>query len=478
MKVKNGRDECQIFTPRDTVNYLLDQVGYVANLKGKKILENACGDGCILNVVVDRYIKDSIKNNVSLQNIKLGLEEDIFGIEIEAHHYATCLKNLNQTATKYEIHNVQWNLFCEDALRKTFDIKFDYVVGNPPYIRYKYLNKTDRLYIKEKFTVCQKGKFDYCYAFIEMSLISLNDSGKLAYLIPNSIFKNVFAQNLREFIKNSLVEVHDYTTKKIFDVITSSAIIVCDKAKNRKMIKYIDVANENKSYSIHKTKLTGKWIFENKNAENLNKKVKFSDYFHASVSIATLFNDAFVVTNYSDNGKYISTPDGYNIEKKILRETASPRSLSSGIKTKIIFPYFYKDGKLNRYDENDFLKYFPKASKYLNSNKNKLDERDSDKSSKWFEYGRSQALSHLNQEKLLTSTVVTKNVKIYTLTKECIPYSGIYITSKGIKPLDYAKKILESEDFYSYVQKIGINASGSSLRVTSKDINNYDFLEK
>lgn len=107
--------------------------------------------------------------------------------------------------------------------------------------------------------------------------------------------------------------------------------------------------------------------------------------------------------------------------------------------------------------------------------KGNLEKRKSDRSVNWYEYGRTQALAHLDQEKLLTSIVVTKTVKVYELKKECIPYSGIYIISKGDIKLDTAKKILESESFYQYVKSIGINASGSSVRITARDINNFEF---
>ena len=41
--------------------------------------------------------------------------------------------------------------------------------------------------------------------------------------------------------------------------------------------------------------------------------------------------------------------------------------------------------------------------------------------------------------------------------------------------LDFAKKILKSENFFEYVKNVGINISGSSLRVTSKDIEDFYF---
>lgn len=66
--------------------------------------------------------------------------------------------------------------------------------------------------------------------------------------------------------------------------------------------------------------------------------------------------------------------------------------------TKIIFPYYYSDGILKHYDEVTFKQKFPFAYAYLESKKEILDRRDADKNSKWFEFGRSQALTHINQK--------------------------------------------------------------------------------
>ena len=106
-------------------------------------------------------------------------------------------------------------------------------------------------------------------------------------------------------------------------------------------------------------------------------------------------------------------------------------------------------------------------------------ERDADSKAKWFEYGRSQALAHLNQKKLLLSTVVTNKVEIYELDAETIPYSGIYITVKDKNyDLNSAMQILSSSKFMEYVKNLGISVSGKSKRITCKDINNYEFMEE
>ena len=195
--------------------------------------------------------------------------------------------------------------------------------------------------------------------------------------------------------------------------------------------------------------------------------------------VATLLNEAYVLKkeNYIELDGYYQV-NGVNIEKAVVRETATPRSKRYKKIEKIIFPYSYDKGKLVKYSQNDFISNFPGAFQYLDGFREQLDKRESDKNAKWFEYGRSQALATLNHRKLLVSTVITDTVSVYPLDKKCIPYAGMYIITRKrnqLYKLDDAKTILESDEFMQYVKKVGIHISGSSLRITSKDIEEYRF---
>lgn len=476
---------CQVFTPQENVEELLDWCGYKENLYGKKIIENSCGDGHILEEVVRRYIEDAITHKFSICEIKKGLLNDIHGIEYDSNQRKKCIKNLKKITEEYNIKDFNWdsNIKRKDTLRSIEEKTYDFVVGNPPYIKYKSLEEEDRNYVREKFETCKNGKFDYCYAFIEASLISLKENGVMAYLIPSSIFKNVFANDLREYIKPHLLKIYDYTTTKLFDEnsnaearerMTSSAIMVLKKNSNKKYIEYIDVTND-KRIKIKKTELQHKWIFKN-GSIIAGKKKRFGDYFNAANTIATLYNKAYVIDKYKEYKSFIVTEDGYTIEKDIIRDTVSPKTFNREIKEKIIFPYSYNENnELIRFEEGLFEKKYKGASEYLKQNIDSLKKRCSDKSAKWFEYGRSQALKNSNQEKILLSTVITNKVKTKILEADNIPYSGIYITQIGSKSLKYAEKILHSDEFFEYIKEKGINASGNSLRITAKDINEYMF---
>ena len=465
--------KCQVFTPAQNVKELLDSVGYIKDLYGKKVIENACGDGNILSDIVKRYIEDSLNENRSVDEIKIGLENDIYGVEIDSYYYMNCLSKLNIIASSYGITGITWNIINDDFLKQNIKDEYDFVVGNPPYITYRDLNERTRKYLKKHYESCKHGKFDYCYAFIEASLLSLKDTGKMAYLIPSSIFKNVFAQKLRDMILPYTSKIIDYTTQKVFqNALTSSAILICNKGLISPNIEYQDIANL-LTYNISKATLTEKWVFK-RNKKIVPQNRRFGDFFTAAISVATLLNEAYVLKNYEIEEDFVKIGN-FKIECDVIRKGASPRSLKYKKEELILFPYSYDNNNLVRYEKAVFEEKFPEATKYLKSYEKKLGDRKSDSSIEWFEYGRSQALAHLSQPKLLLSTVVTKEVNVYNLPIECIPYSGIYIVPKGKLSLELAKEILQSDIFYEYVLGIGINASGTSLRITAVDINNYKF---
>jgi len=468
--------KCQVFTPENYVKELLDCVGYTEYLYGKRILENSCGDGNILVVVVQRYIEDCIKNGLSRTRIKNGLARDIYGVEIDPEQYQKCIENLNMVLKRYNINSVDWKIFNDDYLRWDARSKFQFIVGNPPYITYSELSKDEQKYVKENFETCVKGKFDYCYAFIEKSIKSLAKDGKMAYLIPSSIFKTVFGLNLRNYMKPYITTIKDYTQEKVFDnALVKSSVMVLDKQRQQNVLHYRDMTLETE-IDIQINQLTDKWFFTEKLASGMHR---FGDYFKVSHVVATLLNEAYVLKedDYEETEQGILC-NGHNIEKKVVRDTATPRSLRYEKTEKIIFPYMYVEGHLVRFKEGEFEASYPEATAYLNDFREELSKRQSDTSAKWYEYGRSQALSGLDSDKLLISTVVTESIAVYRLTRECIPYAGMYIVKcagNNKYTLEDAVRILESRDFKQYVLDVGVHISGSSLRITSKDVEEYRF---
>lgn len=468
-KVEN-KLKCQQFTPSEKVCQMLKIAGYEVGIVGKKVLETSFGRGNILYEIVEKYVIDGIAQGYDKESISNFLSRDVYGIELDKTLYEQCKKRLDELVEKYELPKVHWSLYNTDFLKWDNQIEFDFIIGNPPYINYRDIDEDNRKWLRENFISCSNGKFDYYYSFVEKGIDLLSGEGKMVQLVPSNIYKNVFAEQLRNMLREKISIILDFPEEKIFEnALTSSTIFLFDKSCDSNDVYYKDCTNDKTIY-LNRNLLTNKWIFTENEIDLCRKKTKkFGDIFHASISIATLYNKAYLL----GDSKIL-------VEKELLKKAVSPRGFRCKRNEFIIFPYYYKNNRLERISIEEFEEKYPLTKKHLLSFYENLKKRTSDKGSSWFEYGRSQALAHLNQEKLLLSTVVTKQVEVYELDSDTIPYSGIYVTVKDKTnyTLQDALKILRSSKFLKYVNEIGINVSGKSKRITCKDINNYEFSEE
>ena len=469
LETGNNKTKCQKFTPDTLVQTMLDLANYRTDLMGKTVLENSFGTGQILKAIVVRYIESALRIGCAKEKISKGLSKDIYGLELDKNLFNNCISELNAVVQKYGLPKVEWQLYNGDALSANLNTEFDFVIGNPPYISYKELDTENRETLREKYASCTTGKFDYCYAFIESGIKSLGECGILVQLIPNNIYKNVFGKKLRNMMRDHISVIYDYPDQKLFGkTLTSVSIFVYDKKNSTDKIVYKNVTH-NHEKQLLRSQLGDKWVFSDA-LDGSGKLLRFGDFFHASISIATLFNQAYLVDE-----KCVREND---LENEILKKAVSPKTLRANKELQIIFPYRYDNGNCVRYHEQEFKELFPNVVKHLQKHATNLDKRNSDKNAAWFEYGRSQALSHINQEKLLISTIVTNEVEVYHIDAETIPYSGIFITTiNNGRNLNDAITILKSARFMEYIRSIGISVSGKSLRITCKDINDYLFLE-
>lgn len=472
-----GEKTCKVPTPMGMVIHMLDKVGYTKNLYGKKVLENSCGEGNFLCEVVKRYILDAREQALPDELIKEGLERDIHGIEKEQDIVKKCLSNLDETARQYNITGVNWNVRGQDALSQELKPVYQFVVGNPPYITYYNLEPEERGHIRQAFETCSVGKADYYYAFTEAALRSLMPGGRMIYLIPNNFLKNRFSDGLRNYILPHLVEIEDYRTKKLFGAyLTSSAVVFCVKETAEKEFRYYDVQNE-RNMQIPKAGLKGKWSFSTERDRQRTPR-RMGDCFQISAPVATLLNEAYILDHVTRCGNGDLEVEGITLEQEVVRPAASPKSRQREKDNYIIFPYWYdKNGSLMRYEQAEFERRFPGVCAYLGKYKEKLSKRNSERNCRWYEYGRSQALAHINQPKLLLSTLVTNRVRYYCLDRETVPYSGMYLIPKEGFSLEQAERILMSDDFFAYIEDIGINARGNSYRISPRDVCDYMFEE-
>lgn len=462
-QILQKKDKFQIFTPSEIAYEMVQYSISSDGLLGKMVLEPSTGNGNLLIKVVEHCIAEACVKGINSKELASFLSTHIVGYELDQKLLDECRSRLNGLLEYHGIDAVEWRLYKEDFLFADIRNKFDFVIGNPPYLEYKNIPFEYREILKNSFVTCKKGKFDYCYAFIEKSLQILADDGVLVQLVPNSIFKNKYGKVLRELLIDGIEFIADYSNKNLFqDALVSSSVFVYKQSNAKEIFEYRIVPNK-VGIKVFKDVLGEKWTFSYE--KPVGNSYRLGDYFHANMPIATLNNEAFLLNSCEIEG-----------HTNLIRRAASPKGMARQKAEWIIFPYeINKEGFITRIKLDRFERVYPQIARHLRKFFTSLANRKADRGAAWFEYGRSQGLTLANKNKLLLSTIISSRVRVYELEAKVIPYSGIVVTQAGNQPLCDAKKILESEDFANYARSVGTSVSGKSFRITCKDIENYSF---
>ncbi|MCS7122974.1 MAG: Eco57I restriction-modification methylase domain-containing protein, partial [Candidatus Aenigmarchaeota archaeon] len=113
--------------------------------------------------------------------------KNCWGVEIDPQLYEL---------TKKEIDN-KCNLILGDFLQYRFDIKFDLIIGNPPYIHYTNLPQNMKDIVKN---ITKTSESDIYYAFIIKAIEILKEGGELIYIVPYHFFYNTHGKIVRNTI--------------------------------------------------------------------------------------------------------------------------------------------------------------------------------------------------------------------------------------------------------------------------------------
>lgn len=536
----DSKNEGQVFTPQGIVITILDEVGY----KGKKtlektIMEPSFGEGVFLIQIIERIINEAKKQGKTNEDICAILKNNVFGIEKDKVLYSTTINRLNALLQVYGIDKLDWssNLINGDTLKEYINFldKFDYVVGNPPYIRIHNIDEETRNIIsKFKFST---GTTDMYIMFYEMSLDMLNNTGKIGFITPNSFMKNTSQRKFRDTLikKKYISKIFDFKASKIFkeaDVYTC----ICVLNKNTKRANTSIEYREYNMYEITKRNLFPIEYFEKElksSAWNLSSEedilfleeiksrpIKIGNIAIVQNGVATNRDEVYISRAWLDEnqskpylGKHTDRNrtvyfNGYPIESKILHRCVKASKYDGYIdNTYIIFPYkpsnkiqFFVENKQleNNYvaiPESELKNKYPKAYQYLSNHWQSLSTRDMDKGVNWYQFGRSQGLQNSCYKKIVFKHIVNKDsdiIKPFIVDSDVIVYSGIYTTvditncikhresSKYDfnmelyqKELDEISEIISTKEFARYCKIVGKDMSGGYVGISTKHIKNF-----
>ena len=358
--------------------------------KNIKIIDPGCGCGIFLISAIE-YIHN--KFHVDIQEI---IEKNIYGIDIMKDNIRRCKLaiELYCIINKLELkNNIKYNLISADSLKENWNTifnveKFDYIIGNPPYVNPHDMKKDTIKFLKHNFKSTQEGVFNIFYAFIENGLNYLQEHGKLEYIIPNNVLTIKSANALREILQNkkSIESIIDFSDNMIFKPVrTYNCIIKLNKKCNEKFnYAVIDKCNnieerlEKIDYQCMETELLDKngWKLVNKNTlDNIKKieKQKMPIKEFIRTGIATLKDGVYLV-DFDQNGFYKNV-DGtrFDIESDIVKPIYKIPELKkceneNDAMQYIIYPYFKYNGTYKLIEEEELQKKYSNTYRYLKKN--------------------------------------------------------------------------------------------------------------
>lgn len=228
----------QYFTPKVVADFMLGLADISTN---SKILEPSCGEGVFLEILQQKGYK-----NLTAYEI----DQDL--------------------ATEFPF------VRYESFVSANIDDKFDLIVGNPPYIRWK--NLEDELKSELSLNPIWNKYFnslcDYLYIFILKSIELLNENGQLIFICPEYWMNTTHSVTLRNYMVQHgyFEEIYHFNETPIFDKVTVSIVIF-------KFVK-----SKGKSDKIKVAKFYANQKLTSETLENLQNQVPFKDAEYLQVS--------------------------------------------------------------------------------------------------------------------------------------------------------------------------------------------------
>lgn len=319
------------FTPAYIVDYIIKHINPSYDAK---IIDISCGSGAFLLGMVrfitktyNKTVADCIRDNV--------YGADILDYNIER---SKLLLSLMALINGEVIELQDMNLTCCDSLKHNWTIKFDAVVGNPPYVKFQDMDDETRNFLLQKYETTKFGTYNLYFAFFEEGLKILAEGGKLGYITPNNYFTSLSGECLRTYFQREkcISEIIDFNATKVFDVQTYTSITFMNREKNTEIL-YSRIENgQNPIDYLSNISLTPnlyddlnekKWRllcgnerYNITRIENCGQSI--GNMFNICAGIATLKDEVYFINHTDEDEKYYYITrenKHFQIEKDITR---------------------------------------------------------------------------------------------------------------------------------------------------------------
>ncbi|QGU95002.1 N-6 DNA methylase [Clostridium bovifaecis] len=517
MEKEKARTGGIVYTPEEIANYMIDGLIEKENLINNafiKILDPACGCGDIL-ISCYKKLKNIYENNIEeinkSNNIVLNKEDipkhiidnNLFGFDIDERALKILAIDLFSICGYYNSNNFKKTDFLTDETEGKYQI----IIGNPPYIGHKAMDKEYSKRLKTKFKEIYKDKGDISYCFFQGALNSLDKKGRLCFITSRYFMESPSGEELRKVLKElcSLYKIVDFYGIRPFKKAGIDPVIVFlineqEREDCIEIIKPIGSTKKNKDnfyrslflnegnhyrrFFMNKNLLNNKgWIIRDEKERNIISKIEERSFTHlynicdSYQGIITGCDKAFVVNKQTIEDK--------ELEQNIIKPWIKSSYINKDDIQKGDTYLIYSDIIENPED-------YPNAIKYISREKHKLIERRECKrgARKWYElqWGRKKEI--FDGEKIIFPYKASSNrfaldkgnyfsADVYALVlQENVPFTYKYLISLLNSRIyefyfqSFAKKL--GDDLYEYypnnLMKLCIPTMGEKEALLEEDI--------
>jgi len=470
-----------VLTRRHVVDMILDISGYQAKkeLSSVSLLDPSCGEGAFLLPAIERFFASIDSNDLNtqkLQNQFLAFDIDPDHIETTRSKTKALLADHGFTIFEAERLASQWVVegdFLLADIRRTFD----FIVGNPPYIRIEQLNQTLQSEYRARF-ISLFDRADLYVAFIERGLDLLSGAGRLTYICADRWILNKYGAPLRSKISDgfkmySYVDLHDaspFDTEviaypAIFSIgrgrsknVTVATLKTADKAECKQTLAAMVATDETKIHT-YADWFSGSdpWVLSSPKHLSILRKLE-SKFAPLEADGETKIGIGVA----SGNDKLFIVGDDTNIENSRLVPLIKREDITNGK---------LKDAK--RYVINTFensrgtiaLEQYPKLNAYFQKHKEPIQKRHVAKKNpkSWFRTIDRVYPELVNKPKLLIPDIAGSNEVAFDKGR-FHPHHNLYYITSNTWDLEVLGGLLSSKTALFFIWSYAVKMRGGYLR--------------